>query len=203
MSESRGSTNWQKRFCKLVRKGKTTAALRLLKNDFPGTKAVLSLNQEIRGRTIESILQELHPNATKCRLLIRCQNESASLCALADTNVRTNTDDISILGTLIGGKEYVNRYVLACTDEWRQIIEKLSTMAELDAHSMHTVFTHALQSRWIFLARTTECNPSWFSDLRDQIYTELVTRLLDRENGWVEGDESHLRSKTAASLALG
>ncbi|KAI0985163.1 hypothetical protein GJ496_006856 [Pomphorhynchus laevis] len=57
-SESRGSTNWQKQFCKLVREGKTTATLRLLNNDYPGTSAVLSLNQEIGGRTVESILQE-------------------------------------------------------------------------------------------------------------------------------------------------
>ncbi|KAI0979007.1 hypothetical protein GJ496_006774 [Pomphorhynchus laevis] len=95
------------------------------------------------------------------RSLRDSQNESASLCAFADTNICVNTDGISILGAPIGDKEYVKRYVLTCTDEWREIIEKLSTMAELDAHSTKFDIGHALSCRMdgILIAR--------HNDLRD------------------------------------
>ena len=93
-------------------------------------------------------------NATKTCLLVKQDLSQDARTIFQDTQISITTDGRPVLGSPIGSREYVKKYVTDKVSEWEIELRTLLEIAKSSPHSSYAAFTHDFSSKWTFLCRT-------------------------------------------------
>ena len=131
-------------------------------------------------------------NPAKCVLVVKPHQFEEAMDMFASTKIEirsegakdagteVSTEGARHLGAAIGSNAFKNSFVRSKVNLWIDSIMMLSEIAQSEPHAAFAVFTHALQSRWTFIARAMPKLSSLFKPLEDAIRLHFLPAILRR-----------------------
>ena len=97
-----------------------------------------------------------HLNAAKTCLVVKEEKEEKAKHVFQDsiTNIFITREGKRHLGAAIGSSSFVETFVSNKVEEWREEIEKLSSVAGSQPHAAHAAFVHGMKHKWSYISRT-------------------------------------------------
>ena len=117
-------------------------------------------------------------NASKTWLVVKEDHLDVAKSTFHDTRVNITSDEgRPLLGSGIGTRAFIDRYVDNKVEHWCEELKRLSSFAKLHPHAAYSAFTHGFISKWLFLSRTTPNIKDHLQPLEDTIQTEFIPAL--------------------------
>ena len=95
-----------------------------------------------------------HPNAAKTCLVVKEEKEEEAKHVFQDTDIVITTEGKRHLGAAIGSSSFVETFVSNKVEEWKEEIEKLSSVAGSQPHAAYAAFVHGTKHKWSYISRT-------------------------------------------------
>ena len=92
----------------------------------------------------------------------------------------------SILGAVVGTPSFVDDYVAAKVEMWKEEIEALVKIAEIYPHAAYAAFIHSIKGKWQFIMRTVDNVGKLFQPIEDIITEKLIPALTGRSHCSIE-----------------
>lgn len=152
------------------------------------------------------LLKDLGPcygyyiNPEKCILVTKPQYAAAAKLLFQSSGVEVCSDGAKDagdeataegarhLGAAVGSTTFRSSFVENKVRVWVQQVKDLAEVAATEPHAAFAVFTHCLQGRWTFLARSMPNLSFLFQPLEDAIHQVFLSSLLRREITRLERD---------------
>ena len=100
--------------------------------------------------------------------------------AFENIGIQITSDGRPYLGSPIGSRDYVSKYVMTKVSDWSSQIEVLSEIAMSQPHAAYSALMKGLSSKWIYLCRTTKSIASLLSPLEECIRKKLIPAITGR-----------------------
>ena len=113
-------------------------------------------------------------------LIRKLKHDVNSKAAFENIGIQITSDGCPYLGSPMGSKEYVSKYVVAKVSDWSSQIEVLSEIAMSQPHAAYSAFIKSLLSKWIYLCQTTKSIASLLSPLEECIRKKLIPAFTGR-----------------------
>ena len=121
---------------------------------------------------------EYNVKPSKCQLIVTENRRDSAIKVFEGTN-NTKVDGFRVLGSVIGTPSACNKYMESEIEKTASLTEKLSKIAKTSPQNAYSCYTKGLQSKLIFLTRTT---PEAFNKL-DEIKKNVGHQLLHSITG--------------------
>jgi hypothetical protein len=126
-----------------------------------------------------------YPNPSKTTLVVKAEYVHHATALFQDTGIRITTAGHSILGAAVGTPSFVDDYVAAKVEMWKEEIEALVKIAEIYPHAAYAAFIHYIKGKWQFIMRTVDNVGKLFQPIED-IITEKLIPLTGRSHCSIE-----------------
>jgi hypothetical protein len=126
--------------------------------------------------------------AAEAKILFESTGVEVCSDGAKDTGCETITEGARHLGAAVGSPAFKSLFVENKVRVWVQQVKELSEVAATEPHAAFAVFTHCLQGRWTFLARSMPNLSSLFQPLEEAIHRVFLSSLLKRDITRLERD---------------
>jgi hypothetical protein len=95
-----------------------------------------------------------YPNPSKTTLVVKAEYVHHATALFQDSGIRITTAGHSILGAAVGTPSFVDDYVAAKVEMWKEEIEALVKIAEIYPHAAYAaLYIHSIKGKWQFIMR--------------------------------------------------
>ena len=94
------------------------------------------------------------PKAAKSHLIVKQQYEQKANDVFAQSNLNITTSGKRHLGAVIGSESYKKEYVSDLVNDWKEQLETLSMIAEIEPQSAYAAFVFGFRSKLTYFMRT-------------------------------------------------
>ena len=123
-----------------------------------------------------------YPNLSKTTLVVKAEYVHHATALFQDTGIRRTIAGHSILGAAVGTPSFVDDYVAAKVEMWKEEIEALVKIAEIYPHAAYAAFIHSIKGKWQFIMRTVDNVGKLFQPIEDIITEKLIPALTGRSH---------------------
>jgi hypothetical protein len=127
-----------------------------------------------------------YPNPSKTTLVVKAEYVHHATALFQDTGICITTAGHSILGAAVGTPSFVDDYVAAKVEMWKEEIEALVKIAEIYPHTAYAAFIHSIKGKWQFIMRTVDNVGKLIQPIEDIITEKLVPALTGRSHCSIE-----------------
>ena len=114
------------------------------------------------------------PNAMKTWLYVKEEHHNRAEEIFKNDGLTITTEGGKLLGSALGKKEFVSRFVDRKVSQFVREINELARIAVSQPQAAHAAFTHGLVGRWIFFCRTCRELAHPLQPLEDAIRQSLI-----------------------------
>jgi hypothetical protein len=118
------------------------------------------------------------PQPKKCILVVKEDKLAEAQELFIGTGVVITAAGARHLGGALGSQAFKEKFVGEKMREWIGQVELISRFAKTQPHAAFAVFTHCLQARWTFVARTVSGAGPLFADLERAIRYSFLPAIL-------------------------
>ena len=119
-------------------------------------------------------------------MVVKAEYVHHATALFQDTGIHITTAGHSILGAAVGTPSFVDDYVAAKVEMWKEEIEALVKIAEIYPHAAYAAFIHSIKGKWQFIMRTVDNVGKLFQPIEDIITEKLVPALTGRSHCSIE-----------------
>ena len=95
-----------------------------------------------------------YPNAGKCWLVTKSDNEEIARSIFEETAINITTEGRNHLGAALGSRSYLEQCVNCKVQEWVGQVTKLAEFALWQPQACYATFTFGLKHRWTYFMMT-------------------------------------------------
>ena len=93
-------------------------------------------------------------NAKKCWLVTKPEKENEAMEVFSDTAIKISTQGQKHLGTVLGSRTYLKKYMRGKVEDWVEQVAKLAGFVAANPKASYAAFTIGLKHRWTYYLRT-------------------------------------------------
>ena len=115
-------------------------------------------------------------------MVVKSEYLDEATALFQDTGIRITTAGHSILGEAVGTPSFVDDYLAAKVEMWKEEMEALVNIAEIYPHAAYAAFIHSIKGKWQFIMRTVDNVSKVFQPIEDIITEKFIPALTGRSH---------------------
>lgn len=124
-----------------------------------------------------------HPEPSKTYLVVKPHLIDDARLMFEGTGIKITDGGKRDLGAAIGSADFVAEFLHEKVLKWSEQVECLAEFARTQPHASHSVFVHAMRSKWTFAQRTMKSLHEHMGPLEHAIRSKLIPALTGLKRG--------------------
>lgn len=119
-----------------------------------------------------------YPNPSKTVLLTKESCLSKAHEIFDGTGITITVEGKEVLGVPVGTNSFVSSFITSKVTKWVDVINRLSTIAEIHPHAAFSAFGHGIASRWTYFFRVVPLQEHDLQLLEDAIQRHFIPSII-------------------------